>query len=331
MNANGLMARRQFLVAATTLTGGMMAFGCSVQDNAKASPVPSPRLGPGASLGGRRIFPADNPWNQNIAAEPVDPNSDTLISSIGLDRRLHPDFGTVYEGKPLGIPYTVVPRNQPRVPIRFVRDGDESDPGPYPVPPEAPVEGGQDATGDRHVLVLDRDNWRLYELIGAFREGQGWRADSGAIFDLSSNRLRRAGWTSANAAGLPILPGLVRYDEVVEQGVISHALAFTCLRTRRGYVHPARHFASRNSSLNLPPMGMRVRLKASFDISPFPACARVILTALQQYGMLLAQNGGNWYMNGAPDPRWNDRELSTMKRVKGRDFEVVRMGPVVSR
>jgi hypothetical protein len=177
---------------------------------------------------------------------------------------------------------------------------------------------------------LDRDNWRLYELIGAYPEKGRWRADSGAIFDCNSNRLRRAGWTSANAAGLPILPGLVRYDEVVEQGAIRHALAFTCRRTRRAYVHPARHYASRNRDANLPPMGMRVRLKADFDISAYPACARVVLTALKEYGMFLAQNGSDWFMNGAPDPRWNDRELSTLKRVKGRDLEVVRMGPVVT-
>jgi hypothetical protein len=352
MNEYRVMGRRQFLTGAATLAGGLVAVGC-VQRNATQSsatetsaqltsakgstasevPVASsrPALGPGANLGGRRLFPADNPWNQNIASEPVDPNSATLIASIGLDKNLHPDYGTVYQGKPVGIPYVVVPGDQPRVPIRFVADGDESDPGPYPVPPGAPVEDGPDSTGDRHVVVLDRDNWRLYELVAAYPEAGGWRADAGAIFDLDSNQFRPAGWTSANAAGLAILPGLVRYDEVVEVGAIRHAVAFTCLRTRRAYVHPARHFASRNSDPNLPPMGMRVRLKADYDISSFPACARVILTALKEYGMLLAQNGSDWYMNGAPDPRWNTRELSTLKRVKGRDLEVVRMGPVVTR
>jgi hypothetical protein len=254
-----------------------------------------------------------------------------LVASIGLDKNLHPDYGTVYHGKPMGIPYVVVAGNQARVPIRFVAHGHESDPGPYPIPPDAPVEGGADSTDDRHVLALDRDNWMLYELVGAYPEGGGWRADAGAIFDLNSNRLRPAGWTSANAAGLPILPGLVRYDEVVEQGAIRHALAFTCRRTRRAYVPPARHFASRNSDAHLPPMGMRVRLKADVDISSYPPCARVILTALKEYGMMLAQNGQDWFMNGAPDPRWNDRELSTLKRIKGRDFEVIRMGPLTTR
>src|SRR5262249_8611722 len=181
----------------------------------------------------------DSPWNKDISGEPVDPESDTLIAGIGLDRNLHPDFGTVWQGAPSGIPYVVVPGDQPRVPVRFTAYGDESDPGPYPVPPDAPVEGGRESRGDRHVLVLDRDNWMLYEMIGAYPDGKGWKADSGAIFDLKVNKFRPAGWTSANAAGLPILPGLVRYDEVIEQKAIRHALAFTCLRTRRAYVHPA--------------------------------------------------------------------------------------------
>jgi hypothetical protein len=247
-----------------------------------------------------------------------------------VGKNLHPDFGTVWEGAPRGIPYVVVSGDQPRVPIRFVRDGDESDPGPYPVPPDAPVEGGRKSKGDRHVLVLDRDNWMLYEMIGAYPDSKGWKADAGAIFDLKVSKFRRAGWTSANAAGLPILPGLVRYDEVIEQKAIRHALAFTCLRTRRAYVHPARHFASKSRDPKLPPMGMRVRLKADYDLSRFPESVQVILTALKKYGMFLAQNGGNWFMNGAPDPRWNDKELSTIKRVKGRDLEVVKMGPLVT-
>lgn len=329
MSDTGEMGRRQFLASlgAGTMTGCVGAVGCFGRDTPKAPNVGSPPgLGIGASLGGRRIFPIDNSWNQDISREPADPNSATLIASIGLDKNLHPDFGTVWEGAPRGIPYVVVPGNQPLVPIRFVQDGDESDPGPYPVPPDAPVEGGREGKGDRHVLVLDRDHWKLYELIRAFPDGKGWKADSGAIFDLSSNKFRPAGWTSANAAGLPILPGLVRYDEVVEQKAINHALAFTCQHTRRAYVHPARHFASKSRDPNLPPMGMRVRLKAEFDISPFPACVQVILVALKKYGMMLAQNGGNWFMNGAPDPRWNDKEISTIKKVTGRDLEVVKMG-----
>src|SRR5262249_47940298 len=203
-------------------------------------------------------------------------------------------------------------------------------PAPTPSPPTPRSRAAGRPGGDRHVLVLDRDNWMLYEMIGAYPDGKGWKADSGAIFDLKVNKFRPAGWTSANAAGLPILPGLVRYDEVIEQKAIRHALAFTCLRTRRAYVHPARHFASKSRDPRLPPMGMRVRLRADYDVSRFPACVQVILTALKKYGMLLAQNGSNWFMNGAPDPRWNDRELSTIKRVKGRDLEVVRMGPLTT-
>lgn len=290
-----------------------------------------PELGRGARLGGRRCFPNDNAWNQDVSALDVDPHSDALIRGIGLDKALHPDFGTVYEGAPLGIPYVVVAGTQRKVPVRF-EYGAESDPGPYPIPPDAPIEGGPTARGDRHVLVIDRDHWMLYELFAAYPEpgGRSWRASSGAIFDLNSNRLRPAGWTSSDAAGLPVFPGLVRFDEVMEQRVIRHALRFTCRRTRRAYVHPARHFASRSSDVNLPPMGMRVRLKASYDISRFPPSAQVVLTALKRYGMLLADNGGDWFLSGAPDPRWNDDDLGTLKRVKGRDFEVVRMGKLTT-
>lgn len=320
------IGRRRFLVAA----GAMALAGC--RGGAGREPpkgTGESGLGPGASLGGRRIFPADNPWNMDISKVPVDANSDALVAAIGRDERLHPDFGTVLDGAPVGIPYVVVPGDQPRVPIRFVQD-DESDPGPYPVPPDAPVEGGRDSKGDRHVLVLDRDNWKLYEMISAYPDGKGWKAGSGAVFDLNSNALRKAGWTSANAAGLPILPGLVRYDEVMDQKEIKHALAFTCLKTRRAYVHPARHFASKSRDPKLPPMGMRVRLKADFDVTPFPECVQVILRALKTYGMFLAQNGGNWYLNGAPDPRWSDKELSTLKKVKGKDLEVVKMGEIAT-
>lgn len=289
-----------------------------------------PGLGPGASLGGRRPFPADNPWNRDISGEPVDPNSATLIASCGI-RNLHPDFGTVWDGAPNGIPYVVVSGDQPRVPVSFYYD-DESDPGPYPIPPDAPIEGGPNATGDRHVIVIDRDNWMLYELFDAHPVDGGarWEAGSGAIFDLSSNALRPAGWTSADAAGLPIFPGLVRYDEVVEQGEIRHALRFTCPVTRRAYVHPARHWASSRTDPDLPPMGMRVRLRADFDVSGFPPEVQVILTALKKYGMFLADNGSAWFISGAPDPRWNDENLAALKRVSSKEFEVVRMGEVVT-
>jgi hypothetical protein len=279
-----------------------------------------------SGLAGLRFFPADNPWNQDISASPVDPNSAALIAAIGFDRGLHPDFGTVYDGAPNGIPCTVVDSSQPRVPVSF-EYADESDPGPYPLPPDAPIEGGPQSTGDRHVLVVDRDAGLLYELFAAYPDASGasWRAGSGAIFDLNSNDLRPDGWTSADAAGLPILPGLVRYDEVVEQGAILHALRFTTRRTRHAYVSPARHFASRITDANIPPMGMHVRLRAGFDISPFPASVQVILTALKTYGMFVADNGSDWFVSGAPDPRWSDDELSTIRGVTGRNFEVVHM------
>jgi hypothetical protein len=282
-------------------------------------------------LGGRRIFPADNAWNTDISGQAVDPRSDTLIAHCGGTSPLHPDFGTVYAGAANGIPYVVVHGTQPTVPLSFQYSG-ESDPSPYPIPPYAPIEGGAASSGDRHVLVVDIDHWRLYELFAAYPVGGGtsWTAGSGAVFDLSSDALRPAGWTSADAAGLPILPGLVRYDEVVLHGAITHALRFTCPTTRRGYVFPARHFASSDTSSDLPPMGMRVRLKASVDLSAFSPDVRVILTALQHYGMLLADNGSPFYLSGAPDPRWSDDDLHTLTRLHGSDFEVVQMGTVVT-
>jgi hypothetical protein len=261
----------------------------------------------------------------------VDPNSAALIAACGANRGLHADFGTVWNGAPNGISYVVVSGTQAKVPVSFDYD-DESDPGPYPVPAGAPIEGGPNGTGDRHVLVIDRDAWKLYELYDArpVNGGQSWTAGSGAVFDLNSNALRPAGWTSADAAGLPIFPGLVRYDEVVELQEIRHALRFTCPVTRRAYVHPARHFASSRTDPNLPPMGMRVRLKASFDTSGFSPNVRVILEAMKKYGMLLADNGSGWYVSGAPDPRWSDDELATLSRVRSSDFEVVRMGTIMT-
>jgi len=288
-----------------------------------------PGLGPGASLAGRLPFPANNPWNLPVDTAAVDPNSATLIASIGLTGSLHPDFGADYNGGPFGIPYIVVDSATTPVPVSFDYST-ESDPGPYPIPSGAPIEGGASSTGDRHVLVIDRDRWMLYELYSSYPQGQGWHAGSGAVFDLGSNALRPDGWTSADAAGLPIFPGLVRYDEVVEQGVIRHALRFTVQRSRRAYLSPARHFASSDTSSARPPMGMRVRLKASFDISSYPPSAQIVLTALKTYGMFVADNGGNWFLSGAPDARWNDAELNTLKRVQGSDFEVVRMGPVTT-
>ena len=291
-------------------------------------PPPAGGLGLNATLVPRRLFPADNPWNQRVDDAPVDPRSAEIIAFIGNDQGLHPDFGANWNGGPFGIPYVVVPGNQPRVPVTFDYD-DESDPGPYPVPPNPPIEGGPNSSGDRHILIVDSDNWKLYELFAAYPEGSGWRAGSGAIFDLSSNQLRPAGWTSADAAGLPILAGLVRWDEV-ESGEITHALRFTVRRTRRAYVHPARHWASSDTSSFLPPMGMRVRLKASYDISGFPPRAQVVLRALKHYGMIVADNGSDWFLSGTADARWNDEEINFLKAVRGRDFEVVRMTGIIT-
>lgn len=295
--------------------------------SSSSSPAPTDAGSPGADLSGWVPFPSDNPWNTDISTAPVDPNSTNLIASIGLTTGLHPDFGTTYNGAPNGIPYTVVPSNQARVPMSFTV-ADESDPGPYPVPPAAPVEAGSDA----HVLVVDPGNNRLWELDAAQSQNNGasWNAYSGAVFDTTSNALRTDGWTSADAAGLPIFPGLVRYDEVMIHGAIHHALRFTVQNTRKGFVHPATHYASSNTSSNLPPMGMRVRLKAGVNISGYPAPVRVILQALKTYGMFVADNGSNWYLSGAPDSRWNDGDLATISGIKGGDFEVVQMGTVVT-
>ncbi len=318
------MDRRDFLAAST---GAAIAAACNFTANADE---PLPDLGINPSFKGRRFFPNDNPWNTPISQAAVDPNSDNLIASIGLDRGLHPDFGSYWDGKPMGFHYVVVSGNQPKVPIKF-EYADESDPGPYPIPLDAPIEGGPTAPADsdRHILVVDRDNWRLYETFHSFRDGNGFKVGSGAIFDLNSNKLRSAGWTSADAAGLPILPGLVRYDEAVELGEIRHALRFPCRKSRRGYVPPATHWASRSKDKNLPPMGMRVRLKADYDISKFTGPVKVILTCLKTYGMILADNGSDWFISGAQHPKWDVDALSAIKRAKGRAFEVIRMDGLV--
>jgi hypothetical protein len=314
-------------------TSALLAACGSATDSASSAPSePDPKKSSGGgattnpvSLNGRRPFPADNAWNTDISASPVDPNSSTLITSCGL-RNLHPDFGTVYNGAPNGIPYVIVHSAQKKVPISFDY-ADESDPGPYPVPANAPIEGGATSTGDRHVLVVDVDAWKLYELYDAhpLNGGASWHAGSGAVFDLSSNALRPAGWTSADAAGLPIFPGLVRYDEVVEQRAINHALRFTCPKTRKEYISPARHYASSDTSSKLPPMGMRVRLKATFDTTGFSPNIRTILRGMMHYGMFVADNGSGWFVSGSPDSRWSDDELSALARVPSSAFEVVKM------
>jgi len=284
-----------------------------------------PSLGIGASLNGQIPFPTDNWWNTDISGSEVDPNSATLINSIGLNKNIHPDFGTFWDGGPIGIPYVVVSGTETKSNVTFDYD-DESDHVGYPIPTNAPIEGGEDSDGDRHILVIDRDNWVLYELFYVFKLGPtSWSAGSGAIFDLNSNELRPKGWTSADAAGLPIFPGLVRYDEVVERGEINHALRFTAQKTRKAYVTPARHWASSLTGSQYPPMGMRVRLKADVDISGYSTNVQVILRALKKYGMMLADNGSDWFISGTHDERWDDEELSQIKELHGRDFEVVKM------
>lgn len=301
----------------------------SQAEQAEQSP-PARRSVLKTEFGDLEILPADNPWNTDVSRLPVHPKSPAWLASIGLDKPLHPDFGTVWNGAPNGIPYAVVGRDQPKVAITF-QYADESDAGPYPIPKEAQIEGGEKSEGDRHVIVVDFHGKKLYEMFSAQRQGADWKAGSGAVFDLTSNNLRPAGWTSADAAGLPIFPGLARYEEAVEQGEIRHALRFTARKTQRGYITPATHFASRSNDANLPPMGLRIRLKADFDISRFPKTAQVILRGLKTHGMLLADNGGDWFISGAPHPRWNDDELNTLKKVKGSDFECVETGPVVTK
>jgi hypothetical protein len=269
------------------------------------------------------IFPANNPWNDRVDTLPVAASSAQMIASIGVDTGLHPDFGSgLYDGEPIGIPFDVVSRSTPRSHVSFDYS-DESDHVAYPIAKTVHIEGGRASTGDRHAILVDKSACRLYELYALYPTASGgWKAGSGAMWDLRSNHLRPAGWTSADAAGLPIFPGLARYDEVA-RGVIDHALRFTAERTRRAYVYPARHYASSSSDPALPPMGLRVRLKASVDISGFPRQARIVLQALKTYGMILADNGSNWYISGAPDPRWSNDALHTIGRITGSDFEVV--------
>lgn len=337
VSATGLAASESWVVLVSRVVLPPIDTATPIPPDTTSPPAPAdtgatPPFGPlglNADLG-RRLFPDDNPWNQPIDTAAVDPNSDAIIALIGGTRRLHPDFGAFWNGGPFGIPYVVVSGTQPRVPISFYYPS-ESDPGPYPIPPDPPIEGGPTSTGDRHILVVDRDAWRLWEVFDAYPNGDGsWRAGSGAVFDLNSNALRPAGWTSADAAGLPILPGLVRYEEVAA-GEIRHALRFTVSRSRRAYLHPARHWASSDTSSLRPPMGMRVRLKASVNISSYPRDAQVVLRALKTYGMIVADNGSDWFVSGTADARWNDAAMNTLKQLRGSDFEVVRMHGVVTR
>ncbi len=294
-----------------------------------AATAPQPAAVPDA-VAGCAIFPADNIWNTAVDTLPQDIRSTSYVTTIGASANVHADFGSgLWEGGPIGIPYTTVPGNQARVPLTFTWP-EESDAGPYPIPPTVPIEGGAQSNGDRHVLVIDSDNCVLYELYNAWPQngGAAWQADAGAVFPLTSQSLRPATWTSADAAGLPILPGLVRYDEVAS-GEILHALRFTAPETRQLYVWPARHFASDLTGPQYPPMGQRFRLKASFDISGFAPQVQVILRALKKYGMMLADNGSPWYISGAPDERWDNDILHQLHQVTGAEFEAVNVSSLM--
>jgi hypothetical protein len=297
-------------LAATLLIAGALAAA------GQGRPVPGAAKCP--------VFPRSSQWNQPVDRLPLHPRSSAMVDAVGSSRRAHADFGSgLYEGGPIGIPFKVVGGRQKRVPVSF-EYADESDRGRYPLPPNVPIEGGRGSDGDRHVIVVDRSRCRLYELYAAYPENGGtrWRAGSGAVWNLRTNRLRPRGWTSADAAGLPILPGLARHDEV-KRGRIDHALRITVPRTRRAYIYPARHFASNSSDPNLPAMGQRVRLKRGFDVSRFPRQTRVVLRALKRYGAIVADNGSAWYVSGAPSKGWNNDDLHSLGRVRGSDFEVV--------
>ena len=299
-----------------------------------SAPQSVPAAGQGVpEIGGCRILPASNPWNTDVSRFPLDPKSARYIDSIQNDgsgqTNLHADFG---EDPAYGIPFAVVPSTQKRVPIQLEAYASQSDPGPYPVPPNAPVEGGKNACCDRHVLVLQSGTCELFELYHAHETGRGvaWTADAGAIFHLNSNRLRPNGWTSTDAAGLPVLPGLVKCAEV-QAGAIDHAIRFTVNRTANGYIHPATHFSGTGG---IVPMGLRFRMKASYDISRLHGQARVIALAMKRYGMMVADDGYNWFFQGEgtgnrPASCWNDRDLDQLKRVPGTAFEVVKTGPIL--
>ena len=291
-----------------------LAVGLLTGSSAHALRLPAARHCP--------VFPASNPWNQRVDKLPVSADSARLISSIGLDAPVHADFGSgQWDGGPIGIPFDVVSRKTHRFRVSF-EYASESNRVRYPIPAHVHIEGGPHATGDRHAILLDKMACRLYELYDLRHTSHGWTAGSGAVWSLGSNHLRPAGWTSADAAGLPIFPGLARWDEV-SRGVIDHALRFTAPQTRRAYVYPARHYASSSSDPSLPPMGLRVRLKASVNVASFPKQARVVLRALQRYGMILADNGSPWYVSGAPNSHWSNDALHSLGRLTGADFEVV--------
>ena len=286
--------------------------------------------GQGASLNGFRPFASDNLWNTDISSAPVDANSGAIINFIGPTIGMHADFGSgQYQGSNIGIPYAVVGGTQSPVSINFTAYGDESDPGPMPIPGNASIEGDPNpGNGDRHVLVLDNSNCFLYELYSSYPNTDGsWNAASAAVWDLLANEQRPWTWTSADAAGLPIFPGLVRYDEVAA-GQIQHAVRFTLPQSRAAMVLPATHWAANSSDPNAPPMGMRLRLKASYDISGFSTNVQVILSAMKKYGLIMADNGSAMYISGAPDSRWDNNDLHNLSQVPASAFEVVQMNPI---
>jgi hypothetical protein len=308
---------------------GAMTTGNQPPPPTQASNCGSMSLGQGASLGGFVPFPADSLWNTDISSAPADPNSAAVINFIGSSTGMHPDFGAgQFQGSTIGIPYLIVGTQQPPVTINFTAFGSESDPGPMPIPVTAPIEGYPNpGTSDRHVLVLDNSSCFLYELYNSYVNGATWNAASAAIWDLLSNEQRPYTWTSADAAGLPIFPGLARYDEVAA-GRISHALRFTLQQSRAAFVQPASHWAANSSNVNAAPMGMRMRLKPSFDVSGYSTANQVILNALKKYGMIMADNGSNMFLTGAPDDRWDNNDLQALGQVKTSDFEVLPMTPL---
>ena len=279
-------------------------------------------------IGGCPVFPADNIWNTPVESLPVHASSSSYVSMIGPASGLKFDFGSgTWEGGPIGVPFIVVPGTQTKYPAYFTY-ARESDPGPYAIPMSAPIEGGPNSTSDRHAISIDRDGCKAYEMHRAFPQTTTWKADAGAIYDLRSNALRPAGWTSADAAGMPMFAGLTRYDEVAA-GEIRHALRFTVPRTHASYVWPARHEASSITDTRYPPMGTRFRLKASFDTSPYPSDVQVILRALKKYGMIVADHGSAWYVSGAPDSRWNNANLNTVRNIVGSNFEAVNVSSLL--
>lgn len=318
-------------------SSGSGSINLQVTSSGGGNPAPPPppplacsvmQAGQGGSLGGFVPFPADNLWNLDISGATVDPNSAALIAFIGAGIGLHPDFGSgLYAGSMIGIPYEVVDSTQGPVTITFTEYGDESDPGPMPIPLNAPIEGDPNPSGDQHVLILDNSNCWLYELYNASPSGSAWNAGSAAVWDLTADEQRPYTWTSADAAGLPIFPGLARYDEVAA-GAINHALRFTLNSSIAAFTPPASHWAATSTNPNAAPMGMRLRLKSSFDISGFSATNQVILTALKKYGLIMADNGSNMYITGAPDDRWNNDDLHNLNGVTNQDFDVVEMNPI---